>query len=259
MNGVPGGNGMESPSLGWELPPGDLHLGESDVHIWKTNLNITPSVLNSLAEALSEDELSKASRFHFDIDRTHYIAARGCLRMLLGRYLHLDPAQIQFSYSEFGKPELRNPFNTSLLRFNVSHSAGIGLFAFTLKNDIGIDIEHLRSDLADEGIARRNFSPLEVKTFLSVSEGEREKVFYACWTRKEAYIKAHGEGLSMPLDSFDVSCAPGELACLLATRPDPSESSLWSLFAFEPDSGYVGALAVKARKLHLKLWQWSAE
>lgn len=250
---------MGKPLLGWEFPPVDLHLGEFDVHIWKTYLNIEPSILNSLIEVLSADELEKANRFHFGVDRTHYIAARGCLRMLLSRYLHLNPTQIQFSYSEFGKPELKDPLNSNLLRFNVSHSAGIGLFAFTLKNDIGIDIEHLRSDLADEEIARRNFSSIEVNTLLSFPEEERVGVFYACWTRKEAYIKAHGEGLSMPLDSFDVSCAPGEPACLLATRPDPSEASLWKMFAFVPDSGYIGALAVKARKLHLKLWQWSAE
>lgn len=248
---------MENSRIIWESPPDHLRLGESEVHIWKANLNLQPSVVTGLIEVLSEDELEKAGRFHFDIDRTYYIAARGFLRKLLGRYTQIDPAQIQFQYNEYGKPELLEQANQGFLRFNISHSAGVGLFAFTMKNDLGVDIEYLRSDLADEQIARRNFSPLEVNALLCVPDEERMKVFFNCWTRKEAYIKAHGEGLSMPLDGFDVSCAPGEPASLLATRPDPSEASLWKMYGFEPEINYVGALAVKARKLHLKLWQWS--
>lgn len=250
---------MTQPADGWINPPQHLTIRTDDVHIWRASLDLVQDRLLLLADTLSEDESDRAARFHFKRDRNHFIAARGALRDILSRYLVIEPFAIRFQYSPYGKPEIADELNSKGIRFNVSHSHGVGLFAVTLEKIIGIDIEYIRDDLANEQIARRFFSTREVDSLLSLPESQQKEAFFICWTRKEAYIKAIGEGLSMPLDSFDVTLIPGEPASLLSTRTDPHAAATWTLRGFYPKRGYIAALAVQAQKLHPQYWNWSGK
>jgi 4'-phosphopantetheinyl transferase len=218
-------------------------------------LNLPASQIHRLRHTLAADELERAERFHFEKDRQHFIAGRGLLRLILGHYLDTTPSQLRFHYSDYGKPALVLSPRQAPLNFNVSHSYGLALYAVTLGREVGLDVEKIRSDLEYEEIAERFFSPRESAVLLRLPTEVKPRAFFNCWTRKEAYIKARGEGLSLPLDQFDVSLAPGEPARLLDVRGDPQEASRWSLQALKPVSGYVAALAVEGSDWHLKCWQ----
>lgn len=184
------------------------------------------------------DELERASRFHFDKHRNSFVIARGFLRHVLSRYFDTEPDALRFSYSEYGKPAL-----DGTLYFNLSHSHRVALLAITEDRQIGVDVEHIRADFATEEIARRFFSHLEVESFNSLRTEEQVAAFFRCWTRKEAFIKATGKGLSQPLDKFDVTLAPGVTAALL--RVDEDDASRWSMSDIDAGSDYAGALVVE--------------
>ena len=170
--------------------------------------------------------------------------------MLLGRYLGVPPETLSFDYGPFGKPRLTGL--KTPLQFNASHSGHILLIAIMLDRAIGIDVERIRSNLSVLDIAERFFSPLERAALAALPETLRTNAFFDCWTRKEAYIKARGEGLSLPLNGFDVSFLPGEPAQLLATRPDAAEASRWRLRELDVADGYKAALAVEGAQWRLK-------
>ena len=209
-----------------------------------------------LAEAnLSPDERARAARFHFPKHRQHFVAARGSLRMILARYLDRDPAQLEFCYSPFGKPDLAPSADADGIRFNLSHSQGLALYAITRDQDIGVDLEGERANIAWEDIARRYFAPSEVEALRLVPASSRTQAFLNCWTRKEAFVKARGEGLSLPLDQFEVSVAPGEPARLLRMTGNPQEASQWSFQQLEPAPGFVAAIAVRAARCEFRFWE----
>jgi 4'-phosphopantetheinyl transferase len=158
--------------------------------------------------------------------------------------LNVEPGTLRFCYSEYGKPGLDQEFGGDENSFNLSHSNALGLLAVTRHRAVGVDIEHIRPDLADEQIARRFFSSREVQSLIALPAEVQKEAFFNCWTRKEAYIKAIGEGLSMPLDQFDVSLSPDEPANLLATRPDPAQALQWKLYSLYAGYGYAAAMAV---------------
>jgi len=264
MKGVSVINQFEStPTLtadtSWSSPSKNLILGDDEVHVWRAALNIKESRVQSLRRTLTADERARAERFHFQKDREHFIVARGLLRAILGRYLDVEPSQLRFSYSPYGKPSLAGEFNADALCFNLSHADGLALYAVTRGRQLGIDIERVRAELADEQVAERFFSPREVAVLRALSGNMQPLAFFNCWTRKEAYIKARGEGLSLPLDQFDVSLTPGVTAALLRTNGDPQEASRWRIQELAPGAGYVSALAVKGHHWRLKCWQWSKE
>jgi 4'-phosphopantetheinyl transferase len=238
----------------WVNPPADTPLAHGEVHLWRASLAQTPDALSRLHSTLSPDESAKAARYHFPRHRDHYIAARGLLRRLLGLYLSRPPQSLQFSYGAYGKPSLDGAED---LRFNLSHSHELVLYAFARGRDVGVDLEHMRADFASEDIAARFFSALEVSMLGTLpTQKARVRAFFNCWTRKEAYIKARGEGLSHPLDEFDVSLIPGEPAALLGTRGDPRELTRWSLHALDAGEGYAAAVVVQGTNYALRLWQW---
>jgi 4'-phosphopantetheinyl transferase len=245
---------MDLPTTDWTAPPRQPALTGDEVHVWRFSLEPQPGLLTQLEGSLSEDEIERAGRFHFERDRSHFVAARGFLRDILARYLQEEAARLRFRYSAYGKPELAEEFSGTGIQFNLSHSGQIGLLALGCGRSLGVDIERVRTEVAVDQIARRFFSPHEVDVLLSLPEPLREGAFFNCWTRKEAYIKAWGEGLSMPLDQFDVTLAPGEPACLLDTRPDPDEAARWSLRRLDPAPGYAAALAVRGRIGRLFCW-----
>jgi 4'-phosphopantetheinyl transferase len=211
-----------------------------------------------MLSVLSADEHERAERFRFRKDREHFIAARGLLRILLGRYLDLPPRQLSFSYSPYGKPQLAGVSGGAALRFNVSHSHGIALYAVALGREIGVDVEYIRREVVGESIAEHFFSAREVASLRALPAEMQPQAFFNCWTRKEAFIKAIGEGLSFPLDEFDVSLVPDEPAALLNTRNGPLEAARWSLQALPVDEGYVAALAVEGHEWRLECWRLRA-
>jgi 4'-phosphopantetheinyl transferase len=240
----------------WINPPIDTPLADGEVHLWRAALVQPPEALRGFHSTLAPDETAKAARYRFQRDRDHYVAARGLLRRLLVRYLARAPQSFRFSYGAYGKPSLDAAPGAQDLRFNLSHSHELALYAFTRGRDVGIDIEHMRADFAGDDIAERFFSAREVSMLRALPAAARTQAFFNCWTRKEAYIKARGEGLSHPLDEFDVSLIPGEPAALLGTRGDPQELTRWSLQALDAGEGYAAAVAVQGTDHSLRLWQW---
>ncbi|HEX6270320.1 MAG TPA: 4'-phosphopantetheinyl transferase superfamily protein [Anaerolineales bacterium] len=237
----------------WSSPPDVMDLASHQVDIWRARLDLPADSLMTLEAILSADETQRAARFHFQPDHERFIAAHGCLRDILTRYLHCESDQLRFSTNPHGKPALHD----HNLEFNLSHSGDFALVAVTQERKVGVDIERMRQGISSQVIARQYFSRSEVTKLLALPSEQWERGFFNCWTRKEAYIKAHGLGLSLPLESFDVSLAPGEPAILQATRPDSSEAAHWTLLSLQVDSGYAAAVAVKGQALEFRLWDWS--
>jgi len=247
---------LEVPFCSWLPPPENLAPETDVVHAWLASLSVKASTVQRLRQLLTADEICRAERFYFPKDRDHFIVARGVLRRILGRYLDTEPSRLRFCYSAYGKPALDTEFGGGALRFNVSHSHGVALYGVSRGREVGIDLERIRPDFADDRVAERFFSSREVAALRSLPQSMRRDAFFNCWTRKEAYIKARGEGLSLRLDQFDVSLAPGEPAALLDTQDDPQEACRWSLQELAPSPGYVAALAVEGHDWQLKCWQW---
>jgi 4'-phosphopantetheinyl transferase len=237
----------------WVVPSHRLELGIHQVDIWRARLELSLQDLNRLHQTLSEEEKERALRFYFPEDRDRYITAHGCLRDVLGRYLGCAPRELTFSANPYGKPAL----NDHRLEFNLSHSGDFIVLAVTRERRVGIDVERIRSETSSSAIARRYFSKAEVADLESLTLEQGETAFFTCWTRKEAYIKAQGMGLSLPLESFDVSLLPDEPAILRATRPETGEASRWTLFDLRVDPGYAAAAAVEGTDLELRRWDWN--
>ena len=215
------------------------------IHLYCAQLDALATRLDDFAALLNEDEHARAARFYFARDRQRFIIARGCLRIILSRYLADEAAQIQFDYNAFGKPHLAAPYAASGLTFNLAHSGEFALYALAYQRQVGVDIEQIRPAVAYEQLARQVFSQAEQQSLRRVPAAQRREAFFNGWTRKEAYIKAQGRGLSLPLDQFTVTLAPDEAPRLLSTAHAPAEAARWSLQAIPTAPGYVGAVAAE--------------
>jgi 4'-phosphopantetheinyl transferase len=240
----------------WNAPSGTYSLPQDEVHVWRTSVDWPAERLDGLRRILSPEERERSERYHFDIDRRRCVIARGLLRTLLGRYFGMAPEGFCFEYSAYGKPALPASAAGNQPQFNVSHSGDFILIALALGRAVGVDVERMRTDIEAEGIATRFFSANERRALATVTGEAQCEAFFACWTRKEAYIKARGDGLSLPLDGFDVSLLPGEAARLLATRHDPAAARRWSLQNLDMGLGYKAAVAVEGSPWQLKCWDW---
>jgi 4'-phosphopantetheinyl transferase len=241
----------------WVAPNGSrlqLRLAENEVHVWCADLDIEPPALERLAAHLSSEERVRAARFVSPTDRNRFTVARAILRELLGGYLQLPPANICIEAAPHGKPALPNAPGVPDLRFNLSHSHGLALYAFALQREIGIDVEKIRPEFVTEEIGERFFSARERDGLRRLPSELRSEAFFLCWTRKEAYIKARGEGLHIPLDSFDVTLTPNEAAVLTSI-----DSDRWELHCFQPRPGFVAALVVEAAESQLQLLEWPVQ
>ena len=236
----------------WTTPPDSLGLESHPVDVWRLSLDLLADSVKSFESTLSADETERAARFHFEVDKNRFIVAHGVLRNILGRYLHCDPAELTFHLNQYGKPALVD----STLEFNLSHSGDLALIAVTQRRKIGVDVERIRQGISSHVIARQYFSKSEIAELQSLPLEQRETAFFTCWTRKEAYIKAHGLGLALPLESFDVSLTPEQPAILRATRPDPQESTRWTLLSLDVDPNYAGALAVEGTAFDIRLFAY---
>jgi 4'-phosphopantetheinyl transferase len=229
-----------------------LALPEDEVQLWRVDLEAIRGEEKRWRSFLSADERIRADRFHFERDRQLFIASRALLRIILAAYLAGDPHDLTFEYSQKQKPSLASASGGGDLMFNISHSGDIALFAFTHGREIGIDVEKIRRDFDLEAIARRFFSANEQAQLAALPNESRPEAFFRCWTRKEAYMKATGDGLSLPLHQFDVSIAESASNALLATRPDGAEAARWSLRDVQSPSGYAAALCVRGHDWKLK-------
>jgi len=238
----------------WTPAPDRPQITPDTLHVWRIDLNREDGELAALRATLSEDELARAARFRFEWLRRRFIAARGALRNILAAYLGADAAALRFTYSAYGKPSLAG----ASLRFNLSHSNELALVAVAAGCEVGVDVEFMRPDTAGSRIAERFFSPREVEALRALPPAEQLQGFFNCWTRKEAFIKAVGQGLSYPLDAFDVTLAPGEPAAVLAIRGDAALARRWTLQALSPGEGYAGAAAVEAKIHRVSCWEWLA-
>jgi 4'-phosphopantetheinyl transferase len=243
-----------SADRSWRRGPAAPVIWPNEVHVWKIHLK-SPGLCDN-REILSTDERIRASRFRFHTDSDRFIAARSSLRTILSRYLRTQPAELKFGLNPFGKPHLTGGQDKLGLRFNLSHSHDMALLAVARNRDVGVDVEFRRADFATDEVAQRFFSRSERNQLGAIAPEQKTEAFFNCWTRKEAYIKARGEGVSFPLDQFDVSFAPDAPPALLGNRRDPAEVSRWSFEELAPADGYAAALTVEGNFSRLLLWEF---
>jgi len=214
------------------------------VDIWRVDLDVSDPLCADMRSVLTDDERQRADRFRVENPRRQYTVARGMLRNILSGYLGISPKDIGLTYGPQGKPQLTDTSAQADICFNVSHSQDLALVAVARQKQVGVDVEHIDRKTRHEDLARRFFSAREVAAMGRMSPYERRMAFFACWTRKEAFLKAKGTGLQLPLSQFDVSVSPDEPAQLLRVGWDPAEVDRWELYNLEVRQGYLAALAV---------------
>jgi len=245
-------NGENALAIDWQVPPDSLHIAKGEAHLWRADLHGAEDARDRLWQSLSADERARAERFVFERDRQRWAAGRGILREILALYLGRHPRALAIVNRPDGKPTLSNRCaGDPAIRFNLSHSESLAVLAVTLDQEVGVDVETYRPEVATAEIAERYFSSDEQSEFRSLPESLRTEGFFLCSTRKEGFLKASGEGLRTPLDSFTVSLTPGRpptLRCQDAQR--------WHLSTFYPDSHSTAALVTEGSHLERRFWEW---
>jgi 4'-phosphopantetheinyl transferase len=238
-------------------PANCFQLASDEVHSWCVSLNAPHERCVRLYASLTCEERNRSARFRFERDQQRFIIAHGVLHDLIGRYLGTQPDQIDFVYNAFGKPDLSPEFGNRL-KFNISHSAALALVTIASGSDVGVDLEYVRaqSDYAD--IARHFFSPAEVDQLNAIPCHLYAEAFFSCWTKKEAYLKARGNGLAMSLNSFSVPVTtdPADAPVDLCVASSDFPAKRWSLYTLQPAPGYIGALAIEGSGWRLRQRQW---
>jgi 4'-phosphopantetheinyl transferase len=251
---------MTDSRINWDRPGDNYVLPEGEVHVWRARIDGASESLAKLRQTLSIAECERAGKFYFMPDRTRYVIGRGLCRILLGRCLGIPAERLSFEYGPTGKPKLAKDLQQSRLCFNVAHSGDFVLVALAYRYELGVDIELIQTGVEVDAIAQQFFSANErARLSTNVPADRKHDAFFTCWTRKEAYLKACGDGLSLPLDSFDVTFLPGEAPRLIETRQDPAEASLWTLQDLDVDPGYKAALACESATPQLRTWDWRGD
>jgi 4'-phosphopantetheinyl transferase len=227
-------------------------LEEGLVEVWRVELDVDGDEVARQRALLSDDERARADRFVVERPRRQLTVTRGVLRRLLGAWLDRDPRRLRFAQGADGKPFLAE----GGVAFNVSHSHGRALIALALEGELGVDLERIRPDVRHERIAERFFSVPERETLAALPAVQKAAAFFRCWTRKEAWLKAKGTGLRLPLAGFDVTLRPGEPARLLATRFDEDEATRWSLADLDAGEGFAAALARRGERPRIRQRRW---
>jgi 4'-phosphopantetheinyl transferase len=239
----------------WQSPPTNTYLANHAVHVWQASLELPDADVAHLSSLLAPDERARAERFRFARDKRRYTVGRGVLRQILGRYLGVAPQQLAFTYNTHGKPALAELYAHTGIRFNLSHSGELALYAVSCERDVGVDIEQLRDGIDEIAIAERFFSAAERAELQALPPAERKIAFFRCWTRKEAYIKAHGDGLAMPLDQFSVPLEHQPSSKRIVTS-DARESERWSFVSLDCHPAYAAAVVVEGSDWQLDCWRW---
>ena len=244
----------------WSPGPAAPAATPDEVHIWRAWLGAAGAYCERLQALLSPDEADRAVHYRRQADRRRFVGSRGSLRLLLGSYLGIAPEQLRFAENAYGKPSLAGEGARSGLRFNVSHSGDVALFGVVSGCGVGVDVEVCRSRAPDRvlRIADRFFSPEEAEALRGLAPREQVRAFLVCWCRKEAYVKALGRGLSVPLSAFAVEARPGKPPSLLRVGWDAEETRRWRIFDLAPGEGYVGAAVAGERAQLMRCWQYGA-
>lgn len=234
------------PVGSWQYPPEELKLLSNEVHIWLVLYADLHTKLGDMFQLLSEDERSKADRYHLSKDRQKFILRHGLLRQILVRYLRSNAARLVFQKNDYGKPFLKTGLEEKSVFFSMTHSIDLVLYAFSRDSEIGIDVEHVDSFPDMNGIVQRFFSSPERSEFSLLPAEKRSGAFFRGWTCKEALLKGIGKGLSNGLDNFCVSLDPEKNAEIQDMDSQSFETKEWSLNVFETFPDYVSAMAVKS-------------
>ena len=229
----------------WRYPVEPISLNADEVHVWQVPLEMAQSDLNYFYSILSPEERNRAARLIDVRLQERFIAARGWLRQILWQYIHIKPGDLKFSYNEHGKPALIHPFNipdSQRVEFNLSHSGDLAMYAICRQRPVGIDVEWIDDRLEMDIIAGKFFSPAELQLYRTTPAKQKASTFYTCWTQKEAYLKARGEGFCHPTNAFSI--LPGRKTALVHAL-EPAENQRWSLLHWAPNRGALAALAVE--------------
>ena len=217
-----------------------------DVHVWTASFGQLKAYVSRMARLLSEDEWLRADRFHFKQHRDGFITGRGLLRVILANYLGNSPCEVSFDYGEAGKPQVADD-GENRLHFNLAHSGDLVVYALSFDRRIGVDIELVRSIPNIEQIADHYFSPEEIKALKGLPAAQKLAGFFACWTRKEAYVKAIGTGLGHGLSDFTVNARPDEPARMISVQGGTKLARGWSFADLCLGPAYIGAIAVEGK------------
>jgi 4'-phosphopantetheinyl transferase len=251
------GRGSGVPLVPGTQPEAAPALGRDEMHVWMVGVDPQDSDDIRSAKLLSAVEMQRARRYRSDLDRACFIQRRAALRVILAGYLDVAPQDVVFAANEFGKPSVIAPRASVSLSFNTSHSGTVALIAVAPSGHIGIDVERLRPAIEDETIAARFFATNEAASLAALDPRDRVEGFFNAWTRKEAVVKALGGGLSIPLDSFEVSLRPSEPPAILRWDIPGVAPGRWRIHHVEPAMGYVGALAVDSAASVCRCWRWA--
>jgi len=248
---------MNSEKFQWSQAVPGKFINSDEIHVWRVFLDVTTDEFEKLRESLSVDELARAGRFHFERDRKRFTIARGILRRILGAYLNKHPAKICFEYSVHGKPMLAHNPGDDDIYFNLSHSGAFALYAISLRKKIGIDIESIRDDVSVGQVAQQFFSQNEIRSLEKIDINKRSELFFQYWTRKEAFLKATGEGISFPMDQCDVSLISGGVWSPVIVQDNNRKISSLNVQDLFPGNGYAAAIAVEGGDCNISCWHFS--
>ncbi|HWC61759.1 MAG TPA: 4'-phosphopantetheinyl transferase superfamily protein [Verrucomicrobiae bacterium] len=241
-----------APTIDWQPPSSHPPLAENEIHVWATTLSVAPAILEKFASTLSADERERVNRFKFEKHRNRYLAGRGALRAMLAPYFGTHAAGLRFEYLENGKPALTGEFANAGIHFNLAHTGDLALAAITRVGMIGVDVESVRPIKNVDELVARFFSPRESKLFQKLSEDQKPAAFFNLWTRKEAMLKATGEGITRSLNLVEVSFLPGDMARVVAISGDAKAGERWCLRELWPAKGFTGAVAVEWETLNIE-------
>lgn len=240
----------------WICQVPDLPPSGDDVHVWRAELDHPSARMLHLMQTLSDDERARAARFHFERDRRRFVVRRAAVRVILGRYLGIKPDEVRFDYGPHGRPHLAEDLGGGALQFSLTHSHELALCAVAENRTVGIDLEHSRPLPNLARVAAEVLSASEYAIWRRLPPGQRQHAFYLCWTRKEAYLKAVGSGLSRSMKQLDVTLTPGKPARLLRAEGDAEGTRRWSVETLAPGPDYVAALVVEGHGWQLTCWNY---
>jgi 4'-phosphopantetheinyl transferase len=240
--------------IDWPLCSKTAPLADNEIHVWATVLAAPANILESFARSLSPDETERARKFKFEKHRNRYIAGRGALRAMLGQYLDVHPSRLRFVYLENGKPMLAEEFASAGIHFNLAHTGELALMALTRIGQVGVDVECVRPVKNVDELVARFFSPRENELFQKVPDADKPAAFFNLWTRKEALLKATGEGITRSLSLVEVSFLPGEAARLISISGDAAKAAQWIVRELSPAKGYTAAVAIQAQDVQVQCW-----
>jgi 4'-phosphopantetheinyl transferase len=250
---------LDAPRANGPALPDKFSLAENEIHVWTIQLEAPAASMARFASILSLDERARGARFHFDHHRSRFIVGRGVLRLILSRYLQTRPDKLEFLYGRNGKPAIAGQLNGNAVEFNLAHSEALAMLAVTRTGAVGIDLERIRTITDADELVGRFFSPRENDAFQKLPPEQKPAAFFNLWTRKEAWLKATGDGITHHLNRVEVTFLPGEPVRLLSL-PDAFQSETkWSLHELTPAPGFAAALATAGEHPHISCWRWRSE